>query len=122
MYKPVFCLNKIIRFYQKICKKYFQEKNFDTASLFLFAVFCMIVFSISETYAIQTDALKAPMQTLKKEAFDWAFALKIAAGLVGAVTSLIKQTPTPFVIGLSSMAGLSFFDSYIGDGSSALIR
>ena len=109
MYKSIFLSkksNEMISNYNLKCKRSFQEKDCDVYPIFLFCVLCVLIFSMSETFALQTDALKAPMQTLKKEAFDWAFALKIAAGLVGAVTALIKQTPTPFVIGLSSMAGL----------------
>ena len=101
--------------------KYIKYKTLENSIMFSLCVITLLLFSISDICAIQTDALKDPMKTLKKEAFDWAFALKIAAGLMGSVTALMKQSLTPFGIGLGAMAGLSFFDSYIGTGDAALI-
>lgn len=101
--------------------KYPSDTTFQKSVIFFLCIVCLLIVSMSDTFAIQTDALKDPMKTLKKEAFDWAFALKIAAGLLGSVTALMKQSLTPFGIGLGAMAGLSFFDTYIGTGDAALI-
>lgn len=102
-------------------RNFFQNKTIERSVIFFLCVVCLLIVSMPDSFAIQTDALKDPMKTLKKEAFDWAFALKISAGLIGTVTSIMKQSLTPFGIGLGSMAGLSFFDSYIGTGDAALI-
>ncbi|MBP9752192.1 MAG: hypothetical protein KBD31_00050 [Proteobacteria bacterium] len=75
----------------------------------------------TKAFGISVDSLKAPMQELKKEAFSWMFAVKVAAGVVGAAFSVARQSVTPFGIGAGVVAGIHFFDKYIGDGSSMLL-
>lgn len=75
----------------------------------------------TQAFGISVESLKAPMQELKKEAFSWMFAVKVAAGVVGAAFSVARQSVTPFGIGAGVVAGIHFFDKYIGDGSSILL-
>jgi len=84
------------------------------------AVFSIVVVS-TQAFGISVESLKAPMQDLKKEAFSWMFAVKVAAGVVGAAFSVARQSVTPFGIGAGVIAGITFFDKYIGDGSSMLL-
>ena len=124
LYSRLFSISKmksLISYSKAQYQKYLPNAQWQRSVEFFLCVVCLLIFSMSDTFAIQTDALKDPMKTLKKEAFDWAFALKIAAGLLGSVTALMKQSLTPFGIGLGAMAGLSFFDVYIGTGDAALI-
>lgn len=75
----------------------------------------------SDAFGISTTELKEAMQNLKTEAFSWMFAVKIAAGVVGAAFSVARQSVTPFGIGAGVVAGIHFFDKYIGDGASLLL-
>ena len=90
------------------------------------AIFCCaIIVGVgllsTNAFGISVDELKAPMQDLKKEAFSWMFAVKVAAGVMGAAFSVARQSITPFGIGAGVVAGIHFFDKYIGDGSALLI-
>lgn len=75
----------------------------------------------AQAFGISVDSLKSPMQDLKKEAFSWMFAVKVAAGVMGAALSVARQSVTPFGIGAGVVAGIHFFDKFIGDGSSMLL-
>lgn len=73
-----------------------------------------------ELHAITGD-LKAPMQNLKTEVFNWLFAIKVASAAVGGAFALAQQSLTPFGVGAGIAAGIHFFDKYIGDGSAMVI-
>jgi hypothetical protein len=86
---------------------------------------CAIIVGVgllsTEAFGISVQALKAPMVALKKEAFDWMFAVKVAAGVMGAAFSVARQSITPFGIGAGVVAGIQFFDTYLGDGQALLL-
>ncbi|CAO5681492.1 MAG: hypothetical protein HEEMFOPI_01513 [Holosporales bacterium] len=84
------------------------------------AVVAGVVIS-AQAFGISVQDLRGPMQDLKNEAFSWMFAVKVAAGVVGAAFSVARQSVTPFGIGAGVVAGIHFFDRYIGDGSSMLL-
>lgn len=87
----------------------------------IYGVVIGVGFLSTHVFGISVQDLKAPMQDLKNEAFSWMFAVKIAAGVVGAAFSVARQSVTPFGIGAGVVAGIHFFDKYIGDGSSLLL-
>ena len=81
----------------------------------------VIIVAAAQLQAIPTDALKVPLQTVKKEVWSYMFAVKAAAVVVGAAFALIKQSLAPFGIGAGIFGGIQFFDTVLGDGSAALI-
>ena len=89
--------------------------------LTLFTFFTFFLLSSSDLLAIPVEALKAPMQDLKKEIFSWMMAVKIIAVAVGAVVSVAKQSIMPLGIGAGITTGIHFFDKILGDASGALI-
>jgi hypothetical protein len=97
-----------------------QKSHIYYTFLFLSAVTIFIFFT-NEALAIPVEALKAPMQDLKKEIFSWMMAVKIAAVAVGGIVSVAKQSVMPLGIGAGITAGIHFFDKVIGDASGALI-
>lgn len=90
--------------------------------LVYFVIVALIVITFADQLqAIQSDALRAPLQGVKKEVFSYMFAIKVAAVVVGSAFALAKQSLAPFGVGAGIFAGAQFFDTVIGDGAAALI-
>ncbi len=81
----------------------------------------VIVGFADQLQAIESESLRAPLQGVKKEIFSYMFVIKIAAVVVGAAFSIMKQVLSPLGIGAGVFIGIQFFDHLIGDGSTALI-
>lgn len=94
----------------------------ETFRFWLFlSVMMLIVFNIDSVSAGVVDNLREPMKALKSEVWSYTNVIVIAAALIGAAGSAVKGSPAPFASGIAVAAGLTFFDSVIGDGSAALI-
>lgn len=98
----------------------YKKSNLNYPCLFLW-FFTFFLFFGTDLLAIPVEALKAPMQDLKKEIFSWMMAVKIIAVAVGAVVSVAKQSIMPFGIGAGITTGIHFFDKILGDASGALL-
>lgn len=103
--------------------KKFDHRDFLIKNgIFWIVLLLLADLSLNPIFSVSVDALKEPMQNLKKEMFGgWMFAVKIAACVTGAAFSVFKQSLSPLGVGGAIGAGIHFFDKWIGDGSTALI-
>jgi hypothetical protein len=92
----------------------FRRNEYLIFSLFL-------IFFVSESFGITTEALKAPMGDFKKEIWGWLHGVQIIGVAAGAGFAIVKQSLVPFGVGGGISAAIHFFDKFIGDGSAALI-
>jgi hypothetical protein len=77
---------------------------------------------IDTASAITVENLKAPIVALKQEVFGgWMFVAKIGAFVMGVVLAIAQMSGMPFGIGCGISCAIHFMDSYIGDGSGAVI-
>jgi hypothetical protein len=94
----------------------------NTKNFVYFAIATLVIVAFADQLqAVQSDTLRAPLQSVKKEIWSYMFAIKATSVVVGSAFALMKQSIAPFGIGAGIFAGAQFFDSLIGDGSAALI-
>lgn len=98
----------------------FSELNLSKHAFLIFFAFMMVIFLSPEAFAVSTEALRAPLTTFKKEAFDWAVPMQILAFVGGCVMVFFRMSPLPVVYGAGVAAGLQFFKVY-AEASTALI-
>ena len=100
---------------------FFPRMTVDMSTVMFFSVVVLLLISTGDVFAITNDAIKAPMQNLHKDAFDWMFAVKIAGGVLGGAFSLAKQSPMPFAMACGTILGISFFDNYLSTAAAGAL-
>ena len=93
----------------------------SSSTIMFFTVMMAVIALPNDVFAITNEALRAPMETLKSDVFDWMFAVKVAAGVTGGVFSLVKQSPIPFGAGIGAVLGITFFDKYLTSSAAAAL-
>lgn len=95
-----------------------QHKNILCAGVVVLSSIALI----DASHAITVASLKDPIVDLKKEVFEgWMFIAKIAACAAGVGFTIFKQSLAPFGIGGAVGAGIHFWDTWLGDGSGAIV-
>lgn len=119
--------------FQNVCQKIMinislKEKEISQAESYVFRGFLystaaigLLLVTMNCAEAITTESLRAPIQELKKEVFDWLFVAKIASIAVGAIVGIAKQSVIGFGTGFGIASGIHFGDMWLGDGSAAVI-
>ncbi len=98
--------------------------GFEQRTFILWCLALAMIWSATggEALAVTVEALREPMRGLKTEVFGgWMYAAKIGACTVGAVLSVMRNTLVPFGIGAGVLAGIIFFDRYLGDGAAGAL-
>ena len=84
--------------------------------------FIALIIVISPSFGMTVETLKAPVKALKADIFGgWMVPVQIGGIVAAIIFSFAKQSLLPFGIGAGTVAGINFFDSYLGTAASGAL-
>ncbi len=104
---------------------FFKNHSYTTSlpTLWMVGILVSCVL-INPSFGVTIEALQEPVKALKSTIFGgWMMPVQILGLACAGALSFFKQSLVPFGVGIGTVAGINFFDSYLGDGAAgALIR
>jgi len=77
---------------------------------------------VAPSYGVTVEALQEPIRSLKTNIFGgWMMPVQIMGLACAGALSFFKQTLIPFGVGIGTVAGINFFDTYLGDGAAGAL-
>lgn len=99
-----------------------QNNLSHTTPYYIFGGLILAYILTAPCFGVTLDALQAPIRTLKSNIFGgWMIPVQILGLACSGAMSFFKQSLVPFGVGIGTVAGINFFDSYLGDGAAGAL-
>jgi type IV secretory pathway VirB2 component (pilin) len=100
----------------------FQDSLNQNAPTLIMAGLMITAVMMSPTFGVTVEALQAPVRNLKTTVFGgWMMPVQILGLACAGGMSFFKQSLVPFGVGVGTVAGINFFDTYLGDGAAGAL-
>lgn len=97
----------------------YVRQNILALSILVILITCVIE---SPSFGVTVEALQTPIRNLKANVFGgWMMPVQILGLACACALSFFKQSLIPFGIGIGTVAGINFFDTYLGDGAAGAL-
>ncbi len=108
----------ITRIQEMIDEKEKEEKMSYKFGLQALAIAGIAYLMTDPAFAVNIQALQQPIADLKSNVFSsWMVPVKVLGVAAAGAISFYKQSLVPFGMGIGTVLGISFFDSYLGNAA-----
>lgn len=99
-----------------------EEKMRYRFVLPVLAVVAMTCLMVHDVEAVNIQALQQPIADLKDNVFSsWMVPVKVLGIAASGAISFYKQSLVPFAMGIGTVLGITFFDSYLGNAAQGIL-